>query len=213
MKKAPGRDYVKVICAVCRGEFYQKDTILITDKNNFQFGQLVCKEDMDLINEQVLPNTKHEQPISSPELLRPDLVPVYTANINDDRLPGPSRFGRAMANPITGLIDLYWQSPEDPGSSNIIGYRVQRAEPQRSFYFDISSNTRTNATYYQDLTGDPSVAYSYQVAAINGFGQGPFSLEFYWPISIDDLEGWFYILSEDGDAIGAEDGDFIFYDE
>lgn len=179
--KHPGRGFVKVICDVCGGEFHQKDTVRVNNKYNTQHGLVVCFKDFDQINEQVLPNTHIDRPISSPETLRPERPPTFEANLNDDRLPGPPRAPFAQANPITDTIDLLWQGPEDQGSSVIIGYVIERATPQLSTYRVVTPNTNSAATYFNDTSANVSIEYSYKVAAINGFGTGPYSEEFFWP--------------------------------
>lgn len=179
--KHPGREFVKVICDICGGLFYQKDTIRINDKYNLQHGLLVCKKDADQINEQVLPNNHFEHPISQPELLRPEHSDQFAVNALDDRLPGPPRLPFTAPNPINDNIDLYWQGPEDPGSSGIIGYKIERASPQLAYYYTIEDNTNEGATYYTDLTADVTQEYSYRISAINSFGTGSPSIDFFWP--------------------------------
>jgi len=177
----PGREFVKVKCDVCGGLFYQKDTIPINDKYNLQHGLLVCKKDADQINEQVLPNNHFERPISQPELLRPERGDQFSVNELDDRLPGAPRLPFTAPNPINDNIDLFWQGPEDTGSSGIIGYKIERASPQLSYYDTIEVNTNEGATYYTDLTADVTQEYSYRVSAINSFGTGSPSIDFFWP--------------------------------
>ena len=193
-KHHPGRDYVKVICDVCGGQFRQKDTIRITDKYNHQYGLVVCKADADEINEQSLPNRHVDKPISQPEILRPERTDSFAVNLNDDRVPGAPRNPFAQVNPINDTIDLFWQGPEDTGSSGIIGYIIQRADPQLSYYDILSANTGTEYTYYQDLTADTSAEYSYKIAAINSFGTGAYSEEFFWPVNRTTWSDLTYLL-------------------
>lgn len=202
----PGRDYVKVICDVCGGLFYQKDTIKITDKYNYQFGLVVCRKDADERNDQVLPNNHKDKPISQPDKLRVERTDSFATNDADDRVPGPPRVPFAQVNPINDTIDLFWQGPEDTGSSSIIGYKVERADPQLGPYTLVISNTGTSYTYYQDLTANVSTDYSYRIAAINSFGVGSYSAEFFWPrnnITITDIE---YIVDGDGNVVTGSDG-------
>lgn len=209
--KHPGRGHVKVICDVCGGEFYQKDTVRVTNKYNTQQGLVVCFKDLDEINEQVLPNNHTDKPISSPEVLRPERPPTLETNLNDDRLPGPPRVPFTQANPITDTIDLLWQGPEDPGSSVIVGYLIERASPQLSTYRVVTPDTNSAATYFNDTSADTSIEYSYRVAAINGFGTGPFSEDFYWPkLNAPWVDINYLVKSQDLDAIATSDtGYFI----
>lgn len=199
IKTAPGREYVKVICDVCRGEFHQKDLSLVTNKYSTQYGQMVCKADLDDINEQVLPNNIHERPISSPELLRPDREPQFSSNPNDDRLPSAPLSPQALVNPINDTVDLYWSGPEDNGSSIVTGYVIERSDPQFSTYMVLTSNTHSISTYYQDVTAIVTTEYSYRIAAINSFGTGPYSKEFFWPVLSEDGSNVNYlVLSQNG---------------
>ena len=193
-KHHPGRDYVKVICDVCGGQFRQKDTIRITDKYNHQYGLVVCRADADEINEQSLPNRHVDKPISQPEILRPERTDSFAVNLNDDRVPGAPRNPFAQVNPINDTIDLFWQGPEDTGSSGIIGYVIKRASPQLAYYDTISANTGTEYTYYQDLTADVSTEYSYKIAAVNSFGTGAYSEEFFWPVNRTTWSDLIYLL-------------------
>lgn len=200
--KYPGREFVKVYCDICGGKFYQKDTVQITDKYNTQFGLIVCKNDADERNDQVLPNNHVDRPVSHPELLRPERPDTFALNLNDDRAPGPPRNPFTQVNPINESIDLFWQGPEDNGSSNIIGYKILRANPQLAAPDEIQSNTGTEYTYFQDLTGDVNIEYSYKIAAINSHGVGSYSSDFYWPklnLLWEDIA--YLVISPDDDVI------------
>lgn len=200
--KYPGQEYMKVICDVCRGEFYRKDTVLVKNKYNFQYGQVVCFKDLDEINEQVLPNKSRDRPVKSPETLRPPKDPVFDVNENDDRLPSAPRAGYTQPHPLNNTIDLFWQGPEDSGSSGIIGYKIARATPQLSSYTVIDADTETGATYYSDLTADVTLKYSYKVAAINSFGVGSYSIDFFWPYNDNpDYEAQYLVISPAGDTL------------
>lgn len=204
--KHPGRGHVKVICDVCGGEFYQKDTVKVTNKYNTQHGLVVCFKDLDEINEQILPNNHIDRPISSPELLRPKRPDVLEPNLNDDRLPGPPRSPFTQVNPITDTIDLLWQAPEDQGSSVIVGYIIERASPQLSTYRVVTPNTNSAATYFNDPSADTSIEYSYRVAAINGFGTGPYSEEFFWPtVNIPWMDLNYLVTSDTLEVIATSD--------
>lgn len=209
-KKHPGREYVKVICDVCGGLFYQKDTIQITNKYNFQNGLVVCLADVDQINEQVLPNNHIDRPITRPDLLRPERFDEFSINLNDNRLPSAPRVPFAQVDPINDYVDLYWQGPEDTGSSEIVGYKVVRANPQLGTYEVLSINTGSGATFYQDTGSNINLEYSYKIAAINSFGVGAYSSEFFWPKPTFIWEDINYlVLSQNGNAIAASDTGYL----
>lgn len=202
----PGREYVKVICDVCGGLFHQKDTVRVTNKFNYQNGLVVCFKDLDEINEQILPNNHIDSIISSPGILRPERPDQFVVNETDNRLPSAPRQPYTRVNPIDNLIDLYWMGPNDAGSSSIIGYKILRAEPQLAFYDTVDDNTSDPATYYTDTTANVSSEYSYKVAAVNSFGTGPYSEEFFWPtnrVPYGDIE---YLVTDLNQTITTDSG-------
>ncbi len=196
----PGREYVKVICQVCGGQFYQKDVVQITDKYNYQYGLIVCKKDADERNDQVLPNRHVDRPISNPGILSPERADEFSVNEIDDRLPSAPRLLFTQVNPINDTIDLFWQGPEDGGSSGITGYKIVQANPQYSTYTTLVSATESNATYYQDLVTSVTSEVSYKVAAINSFGTGPYSNEAFWPRNGDDIYTYL-VISPGGEVL------------
>lgn len=195
--KHPGSGFVYVICDVCGGKFRRKDTQLVRDKYNFQNGLVVCKKDLDRINEQVLPNKIKESVISAPETLQTEKADQFAAQLIDDRLPGAPRLPFTQVNPINDTIDLFWQGPEDNGSSPISGYKIQQTTPQGAPFITLESSTGTNATYYQDLVSNVNLIYAYRVAAINSFGTGAYSEEFYWPTPNREQLASNYIVTSD----------------
>lgn len=202
----PGREYVKVICQICGGLFYQKDTVQITDKYNHQYGLTVCRKDADERNDQVLPNRHVDRPISNPGSLSPERADEFSVNEIDDRLPGAPRLPFAQVHPINDTIDLFWQGPEDTGSSGIIGYKIQRSDPQFAFYETIETTTSSNNTYYQDLSADVNTDYSYRIAAVNSYGTGPYSIEFFWPKQSSPYTDINYlIISQNGNILRNSD--------
>ncbi len=201
--RPPSRDNRYVICDVCGFKFHMKDTVKINDRYNRLNGLIVCRSDADKTNAQERPfNMGNENILASPTYVRPRQSLTYIANENDDRLPGPPTNGQALANPFYSYIDLYWDAPTDNGSSPIIGYKIQRAAPQLGPYDTIVTDTETSSTYYSDTSADISILYSFRVAAINGFGIGPYSVEFFWP---SDANPWhdliFLVLSQDNTQI------------
>ncbi len=201
----PGREYVKVICDVCGGLFHQKDTVKVTNRFNFQNGLIVCFKDLDEINEQVLPNNHIDKPISSPDLLRPEHTDVFAPYELDDRLPSAPKQPYTRVNPIDDYVDLYWLGPDDAGSSSVIGYKIARATPQLGPYDIVTLNTNDITTYYTDTTADVDAEYSYKIAAINSFGTGPYSEEFFWPTNTS-LWGDINYLTTDAGVVITTDG-------
>ena len=173
--KYPGNGYVYVICDVCGGKFHQKDTVLIKDSWNLQNNLVVCRKDVDKANAQLRPSTTYEKPVPYPEKLRPPQKDQYVSNSIAAQLPSAPQQLTATINPLNGYIDLNWLGPEDSGSGYIIGYQITRAEPQYAYQFTLNSNTNTSLTFYEDITSDITHFYTYQVAAINGYGVGAVS--------------------------------------
>ncbi len=202
-KHPPSRDMRHVICDVCGFKFHMKDTVKINDKYNRLYGLIVCKADADRTNAQDRPfNLNNETIIANPTYVRPRQDLTYIANSQDDRVPGAPTNGQALSNPFYSYIDLYWDAPTDNGSSPITGYIVQRAEPQLSTYVTVVSDTETSSTYYSDTSADIATSYSFRVAAINGFGTGAYSPDFFWP---SDENMWhdinYLVLSQDSTQI------------
>lgn len=69
-----------------------------------------------------------------------------------------------------GLVSLTWTQPASDSGSIITGYRIYRNATGSSNMQPYS--TVGNQLYYQDTTIQPTVTYTYQVAAINGAGDG-----------------------------------------
>lgn len=180
--KHPGSGYIWVVCDICGKEYRRKDTVLVNDPFNTQHGLVVCKWDLDQRNDQALPNRIRESVVPAPELIRVEKPDQFVTNDNDDTVPTAPRNLVATLSPIEDIIALYWDGPEDPGSSGIIGYEIIRTVPLGS-PVTIESQTATSATYYEDLTGDVDETYEYTVAAINSFGKGPASNIAYYPIN------------------------------
>ncbi len=196
-----------VICDICGFKFHSKDTVKVTDKYNRHYGLVVCKNDVDKTNAQDRPFTFRETIVTSTDKIRPRQEATYLLNEYDDRLPGAPTNGQAMVDPIANYINLYWDAPLDNGSSAIIGYTVKRATPQLSTHTTIVAQTDSSAAYYQDVTGDVSTFYSYQVAAINTFGTGDYSVPFYWPklnVLWEDIN--YLTVSQDGTVLTTSSG-------
>lgn len=174
------REDRSVICDVCGFPYTVKDVIKVTDKYSRQFGLVVCKYDLDKSNPQDRPFQVRETIVTAIDKIRPD-SDRFADNQIDDRLPGAPTNGICRVDSINDYINLYWDAPNDQGSSNITGYVVQRGAPEGVFFSTISSNTGTSAAFYQDTSATVSEQYSFRVAAINGYGTGPYSEPFFWP--------------------------------
>lgn len=204
----PGSGYIRVICDICGGKYYRKDVTLVKDPFNTQHGLIVCKRDLDQLNEQALPNKIREGTVPSPELIRVEKADQFVANLNDDTAPSAPRYLVAHQSTVGSSIVLSWEGPEEPGSSGIIGYKVVRTVPLGA-PVTISENSGTGATYYEDTTGDLSTYYDYKVAAINSFGTGPYSNIAHYPTFDPSLYFvWEYLLvSQNSNNITTGAGD------
>lgn len=204
----PSRSKRYLICDICGCKFHQQDTVQITDPYSRQYGFIVCKRDYDQSNVQDRPFLlKGDTILAQPTYVRPRTSEVYIPNPNDDRLPGKPTNGRAIPNPLEDLIDLYWDAPGDHGSSGIVEYRIERAQPQLFSYEVITTGSSSSSTYYSDITANVNLEYSYKIAAINTFGMGPYSDEFFWPVRINpDIEIDYLVSSQDGASITTGSG-------
>lgn len=70
-------------------------------------------------------------------------------------------------------IDLVWDAPSSNGGSSIIGYHIFRG----SAHAQLSYLSDTVLTTYSDSEVSPGQTYYYQVAAVNGVGEGGTSSE------------------------------------
>lgn len=197
----PKRNKRKVICDSCQFEYSVKDVTKVTDSYNRQYGLVVCKICKQKPNPQDRPFTCNEVILTNTELVRPEPGTTYAVNENDDRLPGKPSDGIIKLDPFDNILTLFWQPPSDQGSSLISGYIIQRANPQHALYITIEDNTNTSVCTYQDLTADLSAEYTYIVAAINGFGTGPYSDPIFWPKDLGIFEDVDYLIDEFGNSI------------
>lgn len=202
----PPRNERYVICDVCGFKFHRKDTIEVNDIYNRHYGLIVCKSDYDKTNAQDRPFSVDENILTATEYVRDRSTDTFVTNENDDRAPGKPTSGICYPNTLYSYIDLYWDAPGDNGSSPIIGYIVQRASPQQGAYTALSDNTETSAAYYSDTTANISSEYSFKVAAINSFGIGPYSDEFFWPTFIGIWHDISYLVaSQDNSVLTTSD--------
>lgn len=196
-------------CQVCGFRYHIKDLTKVKDKWNRQYGLIVCKRDLEKANPQDRPKVVKEKLVGHTDLMNPEPETTYITNPLDDRVPGKPSNGAATTDTLDGSIVLRWDAPMNQGSSSITGYFIRYSIPQRFNYLTLTSNSLTNVPYYKDVLNASSVHVSYQVAAINGYGQGEFSDEFYYPT--DDyadilIHGLIYLVTGDFDYITTGDG-------
>lgn len=184
------------ICDVCGCKIRAVDAVIIRDKYNHLNNRVVCKNDVDKTNPQVRPSYVRERVLINPELVRNDYTDRYVSETLSTRVPSAPRNLRATLSGISDVIALYWDGPENPGDSPVIGYRITRAWPQVATQEVIKSNTNSYNMYYEDTEGNINLFYTYQVAAINSAGVSAYSNLAYYP-SLEDTTGVDYILASD----------------
>lgn len=191
----PGTDHVYVLCDVCGRKVRRKDTQRITDKWNLQHGLIVCKWDVDNVNEQNKPHRIKETIISQPKMMRSEPSDGYATPGTDDRTPGAPRQLRATASTLGSSVDLNWLGPIDVGTSQITGYKIERSELVSNGYngFEygafavLTADSGSGNTYYNDTTATVSSSYAYRVSAINGAGTGTVSDLAYYPTGASEV--------------------------
>lgn len=194
--KYPGPDYYYVICDVCGKKFRKKDTCYIVDKFNLQNRLLVCFEDKDKAQPQLRPFKAREY--RAPELTRPDVKIPDILNPAGDIVPSAPTQVQAVLDPLTNNIDLLWLGPTDNGSDTVIGYAIYQSNPQLAGSILIDANTLNSSPFYQDPTTPITAICSYQVAAINSYGQGALSAPAYFPSLQVDLSIQYLIVTPGG---------------
>lgn len=198
----PGPQGVYVICDVCGRKVRRSETQLIRDKWNFQNGLVVCKDDVDNVNLQVLPYKHKEKIVTAPKTLRSEPTDSYRTPDTDDRTPSAPQKLEARGATLGDDIELFWRGPLNPGTSQITGYLIERQSPQGGIWSVVSSNTQSGNTYYLDTAATTSGNYVYRIAAINGAGTGAYSNEFYFP-GVDRPTDYTYIGLNGGTSILA----------
>jgi titin len=76
-----------------------------------------------------------------------------------------------------GVVYLSWQPPSSDGGSTILRYKIWRKLAGATKYPNAALATVSSGTTYADSTVTNGTAYSYQVVAVNGVGNGPSSNE------------------------------------
>ena len=102
-----------------------------------------------------------------------------SATTSTGTAPGPP--GDLTATAVgSSAIDLSWSAPTNPGSSGIIGYRIEwsRTRTATGVWTDLEANTGNTRTTYRDTGLAPNTERYYRVSAINSFATGaPSSIE------------------------------------
>jgi hypothetical protein len=207
----PKRDMRRIYCDVCGFEYTVKDVRKVTDKYNRRYGLILCKRcfAVNKTNPQDRPFAVKEVMLTNTQMVRPEPPDVFSINENDDRLPGKPTDGVATLDVLNNRVMLFWQPPQDQGSSLITGYVVKRASPALAYYFTIEDNTETSVCTFFDNNAELDQEYTYTVSAINGFGTGPESNPIWWPKQTDLPEDIEYLVDENNNTIIDEDGNAI----
>ena len=209
----PGPDYVYVMCDMCKGKFHRKDTIKVNDKYNLQNGMIVCKQDLDLINEQIIPvRARKDALVTNPHFLNSPPSPRYATQDVDDRVPGAPRNLTAVGDHSGSYVMLQWEGPFDPGSSGIVGYVAERIDQSGTA---VAFTINHSGTIYTDITSDITDQYQYRIAAVNTAGQGAYSVNAYFP-SLGAYgsaypDGTYIQLSQAERFILTSDGQYILF--
>lgn len=181
--KYPGENYHYVICDVCGIKLRAKDAVLIKDKFNLLHNMLVCKSDVDKTNPQTYIKAFKEKQIDNPALIRSEATDTYifidtVAQIEDGDTSNPSgrtanapRFLSTLSVSDT-VIELVWHGPDNPGSSAMSGYKIERESPVGGGFSTVTANSNSPATYYKDTGLTASTQYNYRVSAVNRDGTG-----------------------------------------
>ena len=185
----PGTNSHKVICDVCGFQLYANEAVLITERLSTQYGLLVCPKDVDKVNPQTYLRGHSEQSTLNPRMARPERDPKYgfidrVGEITTGDTSDPSgRTAGAPRNPqflsvTTTQTEFIWHGPEDPGSSRVTGFKIERESPVGGGFSDLVANTNSIAMYYKDTTLSANTQYNYRVSMITTAGTGTASAEF-----------------------------------
>lgn len=179
----PGPNYHYVICDGCGAKIRARDAVLIKDKFNLLHNMLVCKRDVEKTNPQTYIRAVKERQVENTALIRSEGADTYVyidtvAQIEAGDTSDPS--GRTSNAPrfLTTLsvssteIELVWHGPDNPGSSAIRGYKIERESPVGGGFSTVTANSNSPATYYKDTGLTASTQYNYRVSAVNRDGTG-----------------------------------------
>lgn len=196
-------------CDVCGRKIRLEDAVRINDPYNLLDGMLVCKQDADKTNPQAIPFKIQETLATSPQNIRPQPADRYAINPNDNRAPSAPRNLRAFASPLGSSILLTWEGSFDVGTSPIIGYEIEIAEPQHSLYVVLETNTYSEIPFYEDTVTPVSSIVTYRIRAINSFGSSPYSNEAPYPADVIPDEIVYISSSQDDAVLQTGDGDYL----
>lgn len=187
--KYPGDNYFYTLCDVCGRKLRAKDAIKVRDKYSTQNGLVVCKYDLDKTNPIAYNKTiSKERGIRSPDLIRSEpadnfvfissVAEIEAGDSSDPTGRSPSAPRHLTTGEVTvSSIELYWQGPDDPGSSPISGYKVERETPVGGGFSTVITNTNASATYYKDTGLSSGVVYNYRVSTVTNAGTSSASNE------------------------------------
>lgn len=77
------------------------------------------------------------------------------------------------SSPSTGTVTLNWNTPLDAGGSAITGYLIQRKQLLDPTWTNVKTTGLVST--YNDTSLTSGQTYYYQIAAVNGQGQGEFT--------------------------------------
>lgn len=101
---------------------------------------------------------------------------AFSANSNEftPSLELPGAPGRPVGDASAGSVTLFWAAPDDLGSGELEGYRVEQSLDGQVWTVVQANTSSTDAgTVVGGLTN--GVTHYFRVAAITSVGQGPFS--------------------------------------
>lgn len=204
----PGDEWRHAICDMCGVKRFVKDMVAIEDKYNRLNGLYVCAEHADPVHPQDIPHWVQEQPVDDPRTIRTRPSDEFVVNEDSDTLPGAPEMLIATLSPLTDVVILTWQGPENTGSGAIIGYLIERTIQTSGEDFTVLvSNTNTSSTMYIDTTADTDEFYYYRIAVVSDIGTGPYSniAPFPYDLNIETA----YIVGENGIGIMGENGIYL----
>lgn len=206
-RKAPPRGSYYVICDICGVKIRANAAILITDKFHTHYNLLVCKKDFTTRNPQTTLKAIKDDVSTNPKKTRPEL-PERNVNNIATALPSVPYNLIVTVSPLEDKLILRWYPPLNPNGI-ITGYVITRADPQSSTQFVIEADTESACTQYIDNDSDINLAYTYAVAAINGFGTSAYSELAYYPTQQEDLIYSYLTVSQTGFVLTTGEGEFF----
>lgn len=178
------------ICDVCGFKYRASDLIVVTNKDSTQYGLLVCKHDLDKVNQQIYVTGARPQKSLNPARVRPGGADVarFASTASEIESPSaslpagdaPEAPQRLVAFPdMDGYVQLEWEIRGSIGSSGIRGYKIERESPIGGGFSTIVANSNSAAQMYVDKTIVADTTYNYRISAINYHGTSSVSNEAY----------------------------------